>query len=177
MSTDEFVTYDVKLPDRTLLKSMIALGWFMIVTGVGMLGWSLVKSLIDELEHTSGYGGLNYCDYLDTYTEAQRNYWEKRCSSSAFLLEWIQNHWYIGLMLLVFGTVVAGYCHNRFQEYYRKVRQGRILARHTAGSYHSFSWQLLVEGNTYANERRQQWRTVNAGFWHETKVGDWVNLR
>jgi hypothetical protein len=175
---EDYVHYDVKLPNKSLLITAITAGWAILATSLAALIWTAVLFLTDrDLSRRAARIRPSYCDEYgldpNVYTTCK-----PIPSLSVFSAEWLFGHWYVGLIGAVIGIVIASYFHSSFRRYFRKVRQGKILKRDTtSGGDYALEWQVLVEGNTYANERRQSWNVVNAGYWQDAQVGDWFDER
>jgi hypothetical protein len=180
----DYVKYDVKLPNRNLLKGLIGAGWLLIAAAVATLIWSLVKFMDDLSSYANDveYPRPAYCDGGMPYGFPPREVSFPECRLpepiSVFSAEWLAQHWYYAVVLLVIGIVVATYSYGRFNNYYRRVSQGKIVQRDTSGGgNYPLRWLLLVEGHTLSNELRRDWRGVNAGYWQDAEVGDWVLIK
>jgi hypothetical protein len=174
-----FVKYDVKVPRRSFLKAMIALGWIMTVACIVTLFGLFVKSANPPIGDTSRVP--SYCRPDAVYTD-DGVFIYQGCHlpepASVFSVEWLYYHWYYVLALLLIGSFVATYFSSRLDKYYRIVRQGKIKRLDiVGGGFFPPRFEILVEGHTYANELRRQWHGVSAGYWRNAEVGDWIDLR
>ena len=169
---DRLIKYEIKLPNRHALVAGAGIGWVLIGLGLAGMVWCFFAYLGD-------FGRPSrYCEYLNQpygYT-----YYAKcgLIEPSLFSLGWFYEHWYLGIASVVLGIVMAVVFVRRFNHYFRRVCQGKIVLRDTCGGGdYPLEWQLLVEGYTYANELRRYWVSVNAGFWSGKRVGDYVDFR
>lgn len=84
-------------------------------------------------------------------------------------------YFWICLMLLVAGVILLAWPGRIFRKYYRYVPRGRIVRKYTTGGGMSgLAWWISIEGYTLANELRLDTFEVDAGFWHERRIGSSV---
>ncbi len=178
-----FVKYDEELPSQISLKRRIAFGALMIATGViGLAGW-LIWSVDKVDDYGSPYYRPSYCERYDDNSNIASNLPEECQPAPAFSVEWFHDHWYFVAvpfaLLLAGGLLLVTHYHGRLIKYYYDVLQGKIIQKDTReGGRYALQWVVLVEGYTRANELSEQWRGVNAGYWHDgAKVGDWIDQR
>jgi len=175
----DYVQYDVKLPSRGLLITAITAGWLVLATGLATLIWAFVV-LVSRDETVFGVYQSSRYRYCSDYV-VEPNYY-RACgslpSTGDFSLTWLYQHWYLGFVPLVVGTVFVYLVQRKYNRFYRNVRQGKILQRDTNGGGNMpLDYVIFVEGYTYANKFTTQWLPVNAGYWHEVRVGDWFDFR
>lgn len=178
--TEDYVQYDVRLPNRSLLILAITVGWVILAAGVATLIWQFFMFMKRPSERPGGLPDpFRYCDTpgidLEYYAECRNRHVDP---VSVFSAEWLYEHWYVGFIALAVGIFIAWFFYKKHYHYYRSIRQGKILARDIGGGgNYPLEWKVQVEGNTYANEFGYEWRYVNAGYWHEAQVGDWFDSR
>lgn len=165
MTKHTLVKYDMKLPNKSLMISLTVLGGLLIALGVGMFVITVIQFFNGDLTWKRD-PAYNYY-YSD--------------GKSPFLMEW-----YYGVIVFVIGIVLTPIVWSIFEKHYREVNQGVIISRDTrddpgfvvngVGYDPGLEWTVLIEGYTHANELRQQWHTVNAGWWQDAKVGQYVSF-
>jgi hypothetical protein len=177
--TQTYVQYDVTLPNRGLLISAIVAGWLVIASGLATLTWVF---LVFASGSTRAFGvyqpsPFSFCDGYRIETGGYPEC-EVLPPTDVFSLTWLYEHWYLGFIPLVVGIVFVCVVQSRYNRFYRNVRQGKILERDTNGGGNvSLDYVIRVEGYTYANKLTTQWLSVNAGYWHEVRPGDWFDFR
>lgn len=177
--TKDYVQYDVKLPNRGLLISAITAGWLVLATGLATLIWSFIvymngiKDVFGVHQRTRPLS----CDYYRLDPDVHREC-QPVVPDGVLSWTWLYEHWYIGFIPLVVGIVFVCMVQGRYNRFYRNVRQGKILERDTNGGGNApLDYVIFVEGYTYANRLTTQWKSVNAGYWHEVRPGDWFDFR
>lgn len=177
--TQAYVQYDVTLPNRGLLISAIVAGWLVIASGLATLIWSFIvmtsnsRSEFGVFLHTRPLS----CDYYRLDPNVYRECLPV-APDSVLSWTWLYEHWYVGFIPLAVGIVFVCMVQSRYNRFYRNVRQGKILERDTNGGGNApLDYVIFVEGYTYANKLTTQWKSVNAGYWHEVRPGDWFDFR
>ena len=167
---------DVLAPSKKFLVAVQALGGIVCVLAATTLVWAVVKSRdYDFIAMGSGYCKVSIVQYYPM----QQTTVNCEQTGSAFLY-WVFHYapfvitalGAVGVFLLIISSA-------KHYNYHECVRQGKIIRKDIfGGGYYPVEHKVLIEGYTYANELRTEWRRVSAGYWHDTaRVGDLIDLR
>lgn len=163
----DYKTYDFTLPNRTRLRVLIVLGRLMILGGFVWVVLALMKELTSQDNPFTSTANCNR-GYGFPYS-----YVQKACEPES----WFTWQWYYGAALLVIGGIVTSICQHMLEEFFCVVRQGKVVARDTGGGgLSTLVWMVKIKGYTYANEPGEWWHKVNAGHWHDLKIGDMIDF-
>ena len=144
---ESLVVYDVMLPSKKLLFLGMGLGIVLAMSGTMMF-----LAPLYQYQLTLAWG-------------------DAQAPSPALPMMY-------GAICLIVGSFV--YIRSSFQHdvSYKIVEQGLIIKRDTFGGSHwPFAREMLIEGNTKANQIRQVWVKVSPRAWRAHQVGDFIDFR
>ena len=136
-----------KLPNRRVFGALNAIGIMLmtlaITSIVGLVGWMVVETL------------------------TRNPYQLDRTSHFSWSYVWMAaGVGVVGLVLWVWPGWI-------FRKYYRHVHSGIIINKWTSGGGRTtLSWHVTLKGYTLAGELRTWKHEIDAGWWHQYRIGD-----
>lgn len=131
------------VPNRTLVRALIAVGWLLIVGSLCLVGYMVWNDFL--FTHYNPYTGEAHHTGI---------------------------RWYEWLFTLVGGATLAMFGHAWYAYYFTYVESGTIVGMDTSGGgERPLSWDICIEGKTLAGETYTNWLSVSAGLWRDLKIG------
>ncbi len=152
------VTYlkykDIDLPNKKLAWIMMVIPRALII--IGIIAFFIFT--LWRIVHPDYYG-YGYPYEQSSFEPLNWNVWQAGTVCGVFVLA--------GIAIL--RTPAA----HLYKEYYRAVWRGRVVDKTSeGGGLGNVGWYIVVEGYTYANERRRYTWSVSYGTFEQYKVGD-----
>ena len=162
MSNTALIRYDMKLPNKAVYQFLRVLG---IVLNVIAAVWAFGLFI---------WWGISMVTAKYVFDSNSLHDYGHFVDGTGF--QW--QFWFIPLAVLAIGVTLVATFGTRFTRYYRDVHQGKLVIKDTSGGGNSpIQWCLLIEGHTYANELRRDWHYVNAGYWNQVVLGEYIDFR
>ena len=144
-----------RMPSRTMLWSLVAIGVILMITGIGIGFWHWYHDYaVTQYVNTSTYQAVRYPFIQSTELHTRI-------------------HWYEYLPTAVAGWIIVWVAYNYITKFYKVVKRGKVIAMGACpDTRDTWIYYAILNGNNLAGQPTQYTQIMDEETWLALNVGD-----
>jgi len=144
-----------RIPSRTMLWSLVAIGVILMVTGIGV-----------GVSHW-------YHDYAAPQYVSTNTYQVARYPFIQSVKLHTRIHWYVYLPTAVAGWIIVNVAYSYITKFYKVVKRGKVIAMGACpDTRDTWIYYAILNGNNLAGQPTQYTQIMDEETWLALNVGD-----